>query len=113
MLSRKYLAFFLLVASAALAQQYRATLTGTVTDPSGAKVPGVKVEVKNVGTGVITTATTNENGTYETPFLQPGTYDITASAGGFKTQVRTNVELRVGDRLQTDFVMQVGGVSEQ
>jgi hypothetical protein len=116
MLSRKHLTLLFLAAlivPAAFAQQYRATLTGTVTDPSGAKVPNVKVEVKSVGTGVTTTAITNENGTYETPFLQPGTYEITASSGGFKTQIRNNVELRVGDRLQNDFVMQVGGVSEQ
>jgi hypothetical protein len=117
MVRRNCLSVFLILAAAflpaAFAQQYRATVTGTVTDASGAKAPNVKVEVKNTGTGVATSATTNENGAYETPFLQPGTYQITATADGFKTQVKDNVELRVGDRVQNDFVMQVGGVSEQ
>lgn len=94
-------------------QQFQATLTGTVTDASGAKAPGVKVEIKNVGTGVTTTLTTNQDGTYEAPFLQPGNYTVTASAEGFKTAVKSNIDLRVGDRSTADFVLQVGGVSEQ
>jgi outer membrane receptor protein involved in Fe transport len=103
----------LLCLPAAYAQQFQATVIGTITDASGAKIPGVKVEVKNVGTGVVSTAVTNENGTYETPFLQPGNYTISASSGGFTTAVKNNIELRVGDRYQADFTLQVGGVTEQ
>jgi hypothetical protein len=96
-----------------LAQEYRATVRGTLTDPTGAKIPGAKVEVKNLGTGVTTAAITNENGTYQTPFLEPGNYSITASDSGFTTEVRNNIELRVGDRYVADFTMKVGGTTEQ
>ena len=56
---------------------------------------------------------TTGEGTYTTPFLEPGRYSITASVSGFKTETKTNVELNVSDRQQIDFTMQVGGVSEQ
>ncbi len=103
----------LLLLPNAYAQQSQATVTGTVTDTSGAKAPGVKIEIKNAATGVITTLTTNGDGTYEAPFLQPGGYTITASAAGFKTEVKNNVELRVAGHYAADFVLQVGGISEQ
>ena len=107
------MAAMLLLLSNMLAQEFRATVTGSVSDASGAKIPGATVEVKNLGTGVITTSTTNENGTYETPFLAPGNYVITAKVPGFASQVKNNVELRVGDRIQADFSVTVGATSEQ
>ncbi len=103
----------LLLVPAAFSQQSQATITGTVTDSSGAKAPGVKVEIKNTGTGVTTTVTTNQDGAYEAPFLQPGNYDITASSTGFKTVVKNNVQLTVGGRYAADFVLQPGELSQQ
>src|SRR3954447_12207996 len=102
-----------LFAGSMCAQEFRATVTGTVADASGAKVPNAKVEVKNQSTGVTATAVTTSEGTYTTPFLEPGRYSVTATVSGFKTETRANVELNVGDRHQIDFALQVGGVSEQ
>ena len=95
------------------AQEFRATIVGTVTDQQGAVVPNVKVEVKNLETNVTVSTVTNESGVYVAPFLPTGRYTVAASVEGFKRAVRENLELRVGDRLQVDFRMEVGGVTEQ
>src|SRR5437867_9315596 len=63
-----------------------ATLSGTVSDASGALIPGVEVTATNGGTGVAATAVTNESGTYRFPSLQPGPYEVKASLAGFQTQ---------------------------
>ncbi|MGH9355577.1 MAG: TonB-dependent receptor domain-containing protein [Terriglobia bacterium] len=90
-----------------------ATITGTVTDPSGAVTPGVKMIVTNVATGVTRNAVTNGVGFYTAPNLIPGNYQITASATGFKTQVRKGIVLTVGQELVLNLAMQVGGVTQQ
>jgi hypothetical protein len=103
-------AFLPVVASA---QEFRATVTGTVADASGAKIPGANIEIKNLSTGVSVSTLTTGEGTYTTPFLAPGRYSVTATVSGFKTETKTNVELNVSDRQQIDFTLQIGGVSEQ
>ncbi|MGH9355271.1 MAG: carboxypeptidase regulatory-like domain-containing protein, partial [Terriglobia bacterium] len=90
-----------------------ATITGTVTDPSGAVTPGVKIIVTNVATGVTRNAVTNGVGFYTAPNLIPGNYQITATATGFKTQVRKDIVLTVGQELVLNLAMQVGGVTQQ
>src|SRR5215813_10016518 len=62
-----------------------ATVTGTVSDTSGALIPGVEVTATNVNTGIVTTRITNEAGAYNFPSLQPGTYNLTAALTGFQT----------------------------
>src|SRR5579862_9724235 len=79
-------------------QEFRGTMTGTVTDAAGAVIPGAKVEVQNTETNVTGAATTNESGSYVLPFLTIGHYDVTASAQGFKQSIKKDIELRVGDR---------------
>src|SRR5215813_1247264 len=77
----------LMFAATALGQVgINASLSGTVSDPSGALIPGVEVTAKNVGTGVASTSITNESGTYRFPSLQPGTYETTTELAGFQTQ---------------------------
>src|SRR5271155_1415700 len=63
-------------------------IKGSATDPSGAVVPDVAVAIKNVNTGVITTANTNKSGLYDVPFLSPGEYTVTFSKPGFRDFVR-------------------------
>jgi hypothetical protein len=63
-----------------------ATLSGTVSDASGALIPGVEVAARHTGTGVVLTALTNESGTYRFPSLQPGSYETSATLTGFQTQ---------------------------
>src|SRR5215475_16028168 len=63
-----------------VAQDFRATITGRITDSNKAAVPNAKVSVKNLGTNETTTATTDSGGDYRAPFLRPGSYSITVEA---------------------------------
>jgi outer membrane receptor protein involved in Fe transport len=103
----------LLLTGASAAQEFRATITGTVTDPQGAVIPKVRIEAKNLETGAVITTQTNESGIYVLPFVPTGWYQLSASLEGFKRAVRDKVELRVGDRLRVDFQLELGGVTEQ
>ena len=94
------------------AQEYRATIVGTVTDPTGAAVANVKVTAINTETGVAAFATANSEGAYIISFLLPGTYMLKVEHLGFKTLERGPVELRVNDRTRVDLQLQVGNVAE-
>jgi len=87
-------------------------IKGTVMDPSGAAVPGVTVSVKNVQTGVVTAATTNQSGLYDVPFLVPGNYTIKFSKAGFKEFVREGIALHI-ETLEVSVTLQVGVATEQ
>ncbi|MFN0122780.1 MAG: carboxypeptidase regulatory-like domain-containing protein [Blastocatellia bacterium] len=102
----------LLLSGTASAQTYTATLTGTVTDPSGASVPGVKVIAANQGTGLEYTAQTSDTGVYTIPFLPVGNYVISAEAGGFKKLVSNEVKLEINQTARVNLTLQVGGVTE-
>src|SRR5687767_3686346 len=78
------------------AQESRATLNGHITDPSGAGVLNATVTATNIATNLEVQATTTEDGNYTIPFLQPGTYNVAATAGGFKRAVRESIVLQVG-----------------
>lgn len=94
------------------AQEYRATITGTVTDATGAAVPAAQIEARDVATSAVTTARSNEMGVYTLPFLLPGTYDVTATAAGFKQTVHKGIELHAGDKVQADLRLDIGITSE-
>jgi len=102
----------LLLAASVWGQIGTSTITGRVTDPTGAVVPNVSVTVVQVGTNFTFTAVTNEEGIYRIPSLQPGHYRITFEAAGFKRAVRENVDLRTGDTLAVDMTLEVGAVTE-
>lgn len=86
-------------------------IAGTVTDASGAVVPGVQVTVANQATGVSTTKTTNGSGYYTAESLAPGDYTITTHMAGFKSQVVKDIHLDPGQRRGTDLKLAVGDVS--
>src|SRR5436190_6422226 len=94
------------------AQEYRGTISGTVTDPNGAVIPGAKVTVKNIGTNIAVNTVTNESGSYTVPFLVPGTYSVSVVGDGFKTSARENVEVKVDDRIALDFKLEIGAAAE-
>jgi carboxypeptidase family protein/TonB-dependent receptor-like protein len=94
------------------AQENRATIVGTVTDPQGNALPNATIKATNTETNTTSATTSNETGIYTLPFLPVGRYQITISANGLKTVVRNGVELRVGDRIQLNFSMEVGAVTE-
>src|SRR5579862_9727248 len=85
-------------------------IRGTVTDASGAAVPGVKVSVTNDATGVVTGATTGDAGVYDIPWVVAGHYTVTFSKEGFQKVVRNGVELHV-ETITIDATMQVGSVA--
>src|ERR1700733_5019397 len=89
-----------------------ATIVGTITDPSGAAVPNVKVSATSIETGLVSTAVTADSGTYVIPELRIGHYDVKAEASGFKIAEQKGLVLQVGDRTRIDFQMQLGGAQE-
>src|SRR6266705_2556299 len=90
------------------AQVSGATLSGTVTDASGAVIPGVMISIKNRATGIVRNLMTDEAGFYSAPNLQAGNYDVTASQAGFSTVMQSNVVLTVGAQQQLNISMKVG-----
>ena len=105
--------FLILVFSAAagFAQEgINATLSGSISDPSGALIPGVQVTARNIATGVTSTTITNESGTYRFPSLQPGTYEATATLVGFQAQT-FRLSLGTSQDIRQNFTLQVGGVA--
>jgi hypothetical protein len=81
------------------AQESRGSITGKVTDPQNAVVPGASIVVTNTATNVARRTTTNETGYYEVTFLDPGAYSVEIDTQGFKKAVRSAVTLEIGDRL--------------
>jgi hypothetical protein len=88
-----------------------AALTGLVTDPSGAVMPGVDVEVRNVGTNLARSLQSNEVGRWEAVALQPGDYEVMASQQGFATLLRKGITVSVGERAVVDLTMQIAGTA--
>src|SRR6266542_4169223 len=96
----------------ALGQEFRATITGRVLDPNNAAVASATVTARNPRTNEAVSVTTNADGVYNIPFLQPGSYNITVEAAGFKKYVRDNQELQVGQTASIDVTLEVGAASE-
>jgi len=87
------------------------TITGTVTDSSGAAVPGAAVTLTDAATGGARSATTNDKGTYIFPYVNPGTYSVKISKQGFKTTAVSDQVVQVGNQLTVNAVLEVGSVS--
>jgi len=104
--------FLFLVAAVAHAQQTTATLLGTVTDASGAAVPGVVVQASNLSTSVVREATSDAGGGYSIPNLPPGNYRVRATKEGFQAASVESVTLQVEQAARLDFKLKVGSVTE-
>src|ERR1041384_1002320 len=104
----------LLIASSAGAQTQitTGTIQGSVVDVNGAVVPGANVEIKNLGTNATRTLTTDEEGRFVAPLLQPGNYSVTVAKQGFATTVNENVPLTVGQALNLPFSLKITDVQE-
>lgn len=96
-----------------LAQETRGSLTGRVTDPSGAAMPGVRIELVHAQTAVATRTQTNQEGLYQALYLLPGIYKVTVQSAGFKTLVRDGIEIRINDKVELNLTMEVGETSER
>jgi hypothetical protein len=112
-MSRSLTVFFLLTLSVfSLCAQQFGEITGTVTDGTGAIIPGTQVTVTNTATQQARTATTNDAGVYSIPFLVPGGYTVRAGKSGFKTTTQRGVDVQVGDVARIDFRLELGEMTQ-
>src|SRR6058998_1298203 len=95
------------------AQTSTATILGTVKDTTGALVPGVTITVKHTESGLTRTVVSSERGGYNVPLLPVGAYEITTSMPGFKQEVRSGINLVVGQEAVVDLTLEVGANAEQ
>lgn len=103
---------WVILASNAIGQTGNSSIGGFVQDTTQAYIPGVSVTATNTQTGVLSTAITNESGTYTIPSLLPGTYRLTAELPGFKTQVFNDVQLGANSSARYNFTLAVGALTE-
>src|SRR5829696_1943520 len=106
-------ALILAMAGSASAQEFRATIKGTVADTSQAALPGATVTVQNQETNEVATATTNNEGAYTIPFLRPGVYTLTVEMAGFQKYTRKDMRLEVGQTADVNVTLAVGGLTEE
>jgi hypothetical protein len=102
----------LLLTTAMWAQEYRGTILGRITDPSGAAIAGASIEVQNVETNTVIRASSNENGNYQVPFVLPGNYTASVQHTGFKKVERTGIRVSTNEPMTVDFALQLGAASE-
>ena len=106
------LAVTLLITVSLSAQVTTTTLSGTVTDPSRAAIPGAQVAVHNTDTGLRRTVTTNSTGNYVIADLPYGHYDVVVTKQGFKELDRTGILLSIGARQALDLSLDLGSVNQ-
>src|SRR5690242_21235234 len=106
------IAWLFVFSHAASAQTDRGTITGTVSDATGAVIPGATIEAKNVATGAVYQAGSSETGNYTLAQLPAGTYELSAGLPGFKKFVRSGVIVSVATVLRIDITLAVGAADE-
>jgi len=99
-------------AAPTFAQRDMGTLLGAVTDPSGAAIPGATITISEDATGVTTVVQTDESGNFIRPLLKPGSYTASAEAEGFKTTIQTGLIVQSSSRVQANFILEIGAVTE-
>ncbi|MFN0101151.1 MAG: TonB-dependent receptor domain-containing protein [Bryobacteraceae bacterium] len=102
----------LAAAAIAYAQDYRATLSGRITDPQRSVISGARVRVTNQATNAVNESVTNTQGLYRVPFLVPGRYSLSVEMAGFQKMARAGLDLSTGVELIVDFELPVGSVTE-
>jgi len=95
------------------AQTTKASISGSVTDATGAVIAGAKISVKDLDRGLVYTNTSNAAGFYLLPELPPGNYSLTAGATGFRTYIRDNFPLQTQQRATADIALQVGAMADK
>ena len=92
--------------------QTEASIFGTITDSTGAVLPGALVTVKSLETGSLRVVTSDEEGRYEAPLVAVGQYQVRAEQEGFRPEVRTGITLVVGQHAEVNLALRVGPVTE-
>src|SRR6202790_4087376 len=95
------------------AQTVSGTILGQIQDQQGAAIGKAEVSARNLETGAIRKATADDTGTFRITSVPAGSYEVTASTAGFKTEVRTGIEVTVGSDVAVNFSMTVGAVTEK
>jgi uncharacterized surface anchored protein len=106
------LVVLLLLSVGVCAAQSTATLAGTVTDPTGAVVPGANVKVRSLATNTIRETVSDSAGAYTVPSLQPGDYEIRTTAAGFGTSVIKSITLQVDQSVTANVKLNVASSGE-
>ena len=106
-----FVLFLLLCTTPLLAQTFRGTILGTITDSQGAVISGAKVTVHNVNTGLERTTQTSADGSYAVPELPIGTYTVTVNQSGFQTSSITNIAVDVASEKRVDVALKAGQVT--
>ena len=109
---RRALSLVLLTSIGLFAQRDLGTITGTVTDNSGAVVAGAKISITEQATGVRDSAETDNTGTYIRPLLKPGEYTVEVEATGFRKAVQRGILLQSGERVGVNIQLSVGEMSQ-
>lgn len=104
--------FLLLLSAAALAQQGRGTILGTVSDSTGAVIPGATVTITNTATNLGMTAATNSDGNYVVPNLPVGSYAVSVTKDGFKKAIRSGLTLEVDQKAEINLTLEAGALNE-
>jgi len=104
--------WLLLCGCAALAQNDRGTITGTVADPAGAVVANAGIQARNTETGALYDAATTETGNYTLAQLPAGQYELSVTVAGFKKYVRQGLTVQVAQTLRIDVNLEVGAATE-
>ncbi|HWC97272.1 MAG TPA: carboxypeptidase-like regulatory domain-containing protein, partial [Candidatus Sulfopaludibacter sp.] len=102
----------MLVPAALFCQEFRGTLSGSVTDSTGAVVAGAKITVTETQTGTKVDTQSDNSGQYTAPFLLPGDYQISVKLQGFKEFIRKGVHLGAGDKVAVDAKLDVGDATQ-
>src|SRR5258708_2557743 len=95
------------------AQTVSGTILGLVQDQQGAVIPNADVSARNLDNGTVRTTIANENGNYRIPSVPAGPYEVSSSASGFKTEVRSGIIVTVGGDVSVNFAMTVGAINEK
>src|SRR5262245_59971262 len=111
-ISALVVAFALVIAGLATAQERFGTLRGTATDQQGSAVPGVTVTVTNAQTGEIRSFVTDNSGRYLAPDLNSGRYTVAFELSGFSKVERQDISVLLGREFQIDAEMRIGQVTE-
>lgn len=110
---RRMLLVIVLLAGVALGQSFRGGILGTITDASGASVADAKVTATNTGTGLVRESVTDADGNYNFTELPLGTYSITATKPGFRTQTAINITIGVEGPQRANLTLTPGRVEEK
>ena len=95
------------------AQSFTSSITGTVTDPTAATVQGAAIELRDMATDNVRQTTSDANGSYQFSNLSPGTYQITATAAGFKSFVQQNLILQANVGTRVNISLELGNTQQK